>query len=52
LTAWLPEPTGTDAATATVRDVGSHDELMAAGGFYHDLYMSQFREAAAPATAP
>jgi ATP-binding cassette subfamily B protein len=26
-----------------VVDVGSHDELMAAGGFYHDLYMSQFR---------
>ena len=26
-----------------VMDAGSHDELMAAGGFYHDLYMSQFR---------
>jgi ATP-binding cassette, subfamily B, multidrug efflux pump len=26
-----------------VVDVGSHDELMKAGGFYHDLYMSQFR---------
>ncbi len=26
-----------------VVDVGSHDELMAAKGFYHDLYMSQFR---------
>jgi ATP-binding cassette subfamily B multidrug efflux pump len=22
---------------------GTHDSLMAAGGFYHDLYMSQFR---------
>ena len=22
---------------------GKHDELMKAGGFYHDLYMSQFR---------
>ncbi len=32
-----------------VVDVGSHDELMAAGGFYHDLYMSQFRGDAAPA---
>ena len=30
-------------------DVGSHDELMAAGGFYHDLYMSQFRGDATPA---
>jgi ABC-type multidrug transport system fused ATPase/permease subunit len=32
-----------------VVDVGSHDELMAAGGFYHDLYMSQFRGDATPA---
>jgi len=30
-------------------DVGSHDQLMAAGGFYHDLYMSQFRGDATPA---
>jgi hypothetical protein len=30
-------------------DVGSHDDLMAAGGFYHDLYMSQFRGDATPA---
>jgi ATP-binding cassette subfamily B protein len=29
-------------------DVGSHDELMAAKGFYHDLYMSQFRGDATP----
>ncbi len=29
---------------------GTHDELMAASGFYHDLYMSQFRyDAATPA---
>jgi ABC-type multidrug transport system fused ATPase/permease subunit len=34
-----------------VVDVGSHDELMAAGGFYHDLYMSQFRGGATPAPA-
>ncbi len=27
---------------------GTHDELLAAGGFYHDLYMSQFRYDAAP----
>jgi ATP-binding cassette, subfamily B, multidrug efflux pump len=33
-----------------VVDVGSHDELMAAGGFYHDLYMSQFRGDAMPTT--
>jgi ATP-binding cassette subfamily B protein len=33
-----------------VVDVGSHDELMEAGGFYHDLYMSQFRGDATPAT--
>jgi ABC-type multidrug transport system fused ATPase/permease subunit len=33
-----------------VVDVGSHDDLMAAGGFYHDLYMSQFRGDATPAT--
>jgi ATP-binding cassette subfamily B multidrug efflux pump len=26
---------------------GTHDELLAQGGFYHDLYMSQFRRAAA-----
>jgi ABC-type enterochelin transport system ATPase subunit len=32
-----------------VVDVGSHDELMAAKGFYHDLYLSQFRGDAAPA---
>jgi ATP-binding cassette subfamily B protein len=32
-----------------VVDVGSHDELMAEGGFYHDLYMSQFRGDARPA---
>jgi ATP-binding cassette subfamily B protein len=31
-----------------VVDVGSHDELMAAKGFYHDLYMSQFRGEAKP----
>ncbi len=34
-----------------VVDVGSHDELMAAGGFYHDLYMSQFRGDATPAAS-
>ncbi len=28
---------------------GNHDELMAAGGFYHDLYASQFEEALDPA---
>jgi ATP-binding cassette subfamily B protein len=33
-----------------VVDVGSHDELMAEGGFYHDLYMSQFRGDARPAS--
>jgi ATP-binding cassette subfamily B protein len=32
-----------------VVDVGSHDDLMAAKGFYHDLYMSQFRGDATPA---
>jgi ATP-binding cassette subfamily B protein len=32
-----------------VVDMGSHDELMAAKGFYHDLYMSQFRGDAKPA---
>ncbi len=32
-----------------VVDVGSHDELMAAKGFYHRLYMSQFRGDATPA---
>lgn len=31
-----------------VVDVGSHDELMAAKGFYHSLYMSQFRGDAVP----
>jgi ATP-binding cassette subfamily B protein len=36
-------------ADGRIVDVGSHDELMAAGGFYHDLYMSQFRGGAAPA---
>jgi ABC-type multidrug transport system fused ATPase/permease subunit len=34
-----------------VVDVGSHDELMAAKGFYHRLYMSQFRGDAKPADA-
>ena len=24
-------------------EIGSHDELMAAKGFYHSLYMSQFK---------
>jgi ATP-binding cassette subfamily B multidrug efflux pump len=37
-------------ADGRIVDVGSHDELMAAGGFYHDLYMSQFRGDAAPAS--
>jgi ATP-binding cassette subfamily B protein len=37
-------------AEGRVVDVGSHDELMAAGGFYHDLYMSQFRGDATPTT--
>jgi ATP-binding cassette subfamily B protein len=36
-------------ADGRVVDVGSHDELMAAKGFYHDLYMSQYRGAATPA---
>jgi ATP-binding cassette subfamily B protein len=36
-------------AEGRIVDVGSHDELMAAGGFYHDLYMSQFRGGATPA---
>ena len=36
-------------ANGRVVDVGSHDELMATGGFYHDLYMSQFRGEATPA---
>jgi ATP-binding cassette subfamily B protein len=31
-----------------VVDMGGHDELMAAKGFYHDLYMSQFRGDATP----
>jgi len=35
-------------ADGRVVDVGSHDELMAARGFYHDLYMSQFRGDATP----
>ena len=30
---------------------GTHDELLAAGGFYHDLYMSQYRRVAAMAAA-
>lgn len=30
---------------------GTHEELLAQGGFYHDLYMSQFRRAASVATA-
>jgi ABC-type multidrug transport system fused ATPase/permease subunit len=34
-----------------VVDVGSHDQLMAAGVFYHDLYMSQFRGEATPAAS-
>ena len=36
-------------AEGRIVDVGSHDELMAAKGFYHDLYMSQFRGDASPA---
>ncbi|MCU0259706.1 MAG: ABC transporter ATP-binding protein/permease [Ilumatobacteraceae bacterium] len=36
-------------ADGRVVDVGSHDELMAAGGFYHQLYMSQFRDGSLPA---
>jgi ATP-binding cassette subfamily B protein len=36
-------------AEGRVVDVGSHDQLMAAKGFYHDLYMSQFRGGATPA---
>ena len=36
-------------ADGRVVDVGSHDRLMAAKGFYHDLYMSQFRGDATPA---
>jgi ATP-binding cassette subfamily B protein len=35
-------------ADGRVVDVGSHEELMAAKGFYHDLYMSQFRGDATP----
>jgi hypothetical protein len=31
----------------TISERGKHDELLAAGGFYHDLYMSQFRYDAA-----
>ena len=30
---------------------GTHDELLAQGGFYHDLYMSQFKGNAAPRPA-
>ena len=37
-------------ADGRIVDVGSHDELMEARGFYHDLYMSQFRGDATPAT--
>ena len=43
-----------DADTILVMDrgriveQGSHDELMAARGFYHDLYASQFEEALEP----
>jgi ABC-type multidrug transport system fused ATPase/permease subunit len=36
-------------ADGRVVDVGSHDELMASDGFYHDLYMSRFRGDARPA---
>ena len=39
-------------ADGRIVDVGSHDELMAAKGFYHDLYMSQFRGDAKPADDP
>jgi ABC-type multidrug transport system fused ATPase/permease subunit len=28
---------------------GTHEELLAARGFYHDLYASQFEEAFEPA---
>ena len=35
-------------AEGQVVDVGSHEQLMAAKGFYHDLYMSQFRGDATP----
>jgi ATP-binding cassette subfamily B protein len=35
-------------ADGRIVDVGSHDDLMAAKGFYHDLYMSQFRGDATP----
>ncbi len=44
-----------DADTILVMDQGriieqgSHEELMAARGFYHDLYASQFEEAFEPA---
>jgi ATP-binding cassette subfamily B protein len=27
---------------------GTHEELLAMGGFYHNLYMSQFRKQAVP----
>ena len=30
----------------TIREVGSHDELMAKNGMYADLYRSQFVEVA------
>ena len=36
-------------ADGRIVDVGSHEDLMAAKGFYHGLYMSQFRGDAAPA---
>jgi ABC-type multidrug transport system fused ATPase/permease subunit len=36
-------------ADGRVVDVGSHDQLMAAQGFYYNLYMSQFRGDAVPA---
>jgi ATP-binding cassette subfamily B protein len=35
-----------------VMDAGPHDVLMAKGGFYHDLYMSQFRDSNPGPTAP
>ncbi len=30
---------------------GTHEELLAAGGFYHNLYWSQFKGQAVPARA-
>jgi ABC-type transport system involved in Fe-S cluster assembly fused permease/ATPase subunit len=46
--------TDVDVATAEGRvvEVGSHDELMAAGGDYRDLHMSQFRGDATRAVTP